>query len=84
MRRILIPIAIVPLPPINSLVCCETRRCNLLFIRAEKSCPQSDRTQYQFQIHNWAEDQGLNSNSTDTLVEVNLRDRDVKTDLAYI
>jgi len=28
--------------------------------------------------------QGLNSNSTDTLVEVNMRDGDVKTDLAYI
>ena len=28
--------------------------------------------------------QGLNSNSTDTLVEVNMRDGDVKADLAYI
>ena len=28
--------------------------------------------------------QGLNSNSTDTLVEVNMRDGEVKTDVAYI
>ena len=28
--------------------------------------------------------QGLNSNSTDTLVEVNMREGEVKTDLGYI